>query len=134
LWAKTVNTACHVINRVSLRPLIKKIPYELWIGRKPNLSYFRVFGSKYFILNEAPKVTKFDSKSIEGVFVGYSFTSKAYRIYLPTSRIMVEFVHVKFDESINIGAEKDSSIVSDGAKDINTLNDNCLPLKSFKDE
>jgi hypothetical protein len=124
LWAKTVNTACHVINRVSLRPLIKKIPYELWIGRKPNLSYFRVFGSKYFILNEAPKVTKFDSKSIEGVFVGYSFTSKAYRIYLPTSRIMVEFVHVKFDESINIGAEKDSSIVSDGAKDINTLNDN----------
>jgi hypothetical protein len=60
-----------VVNRVSLRPLIKKAPYELWIGRMPNFSYFRVFGSKCFVLNEAPKVIKFDSKSIERVFVGY---------------------------------------------------------------
>jgi hypothetical protein len=124
LWAEAVNTACHIVNRVSLRPLIKKISYELWIRRKPNLSYFRVLGSKYFILNEAPKIIKFDSKSIEGVFVGYSSISKAYRIYIPTSRIVVESVHVKFDESINIRAEKYSSIVDDGAEDINALNDN----------
>jgi Reverse transcriptase (RNA-dependent DNA polymerase) len=124
LWAEAVNTACHVVNRVSLRPIIKKIPYELWIGRKPNLSYFKVFSSKYFILNEALKITKFDSKSIEGIFVGYSSTSKAYRIYIPTSRIMVESVHVKFDEFIDIGAEKGSSIVGDGAENIQALNDN----------
>jgi hypothetical protein len=116
--------ACHVVNRVSLRPIIKKTPYELWIGRKPNLSYFRVFGSKYFILNEAPKVIKFDLKSIEGVFVEYFSTSKDYRIYIPTSRIMIESVHVKFDEFINIMAEKGSSIVGDGADDISALNDN----------
>jgi hypothetical protein len=124
LWAEAVNTACHVVNRVSLRPIIKKTPYELWIGRKPNLSYFKVFGSKYFILNEAPKVTKFDSKLIERIFIRYSFTSKTYRIYIPTSRIVVESVHVKFDESINNGAEKGSSIVGDGAEDINALKDN----------
>jgi hypothetical protein len=113
-----------VVNRVNLRPIIKKISYELWIGHKPNLSYFKVFGSKYFVLNETPKVTKFDSKLIEGIFVGYSSISKAYRIYIPTSRIMVESVHVKFDESIDIGAEKGSSIVGDGAEGINALNDN----------
>jgi hypothetical protein len=116
--------ACHVVNRVSLRPIIKKTPYELWIGRKPNLSYFRVFGSKYFVLNEASKVIKFDLKSIEGVFVEYFSTSKDYRIYIPTSRIMVESVHVKFHEFINIMAEKGSSIVGDGADDISALNDN----------
>jgi uncharacterized protein YqhQ len=65
LWAEVVNTVYHVVNRVSICPLIKKISYELWIGRKPNLSYFRVFGSKCFVLNETPKVNKFDSKSIE---------------------------------------------------------------------
>jgi hypothetical protein len=124
LWTEAVNTACHVVNRISLRLLIKKTPYELWIGCKPNLSYFRVFSFKCFVLNEAPKVTKFDSKSIEGVFVGYFSTSKVYKIYMPTSRIMVESVHVKFDEYINIGAEKGSSIVGDGAEDINALNDN----------
>jgi hypothetical protein len=116
--------ACHVVNRVSLRPIIKKTPYELWIGRKPNLSYFRVFGSKCFILNEAPKVIKFDLKSIEGVFIEYFSTSKDYRIYIPTSRIMIESIHVKFDEFINIMAEKGSSIVGDGADDISALNDN----------
>jgi hypothetical protein len=83
-----------------------------------------VFDSKYFILDEAPKIIKFNSKSIERVFVGYSSTSKAYRIYIPTSQIMVESVHIKFDETINIGAEKGSSIVCDGAEDINALNDN----------
>ena len=85
LWAEAVNTACYVINRVNLRPIILKTPYELWMGRKPNISYFRAFGSNCFVIDEMPKVTKFDSKSIEGVFVGYSITSKAYRIYLPTS-------------------------------------------------
>jgi hypothetical protein len=75
-------------------------------------------------LNEASKIIKFDSKSIEKIFVGYSSISKAYRIYIPTSQIVVESVHVKFDEAIKIGAEKGSSIVGDGAEDINALNDN----------
>jgi uncharacterized protein YqhQ len=65
LWAEAVNTACHVVNRVSLHPIIKKISYELWIGHIPNLSYFKVFGSKYFVLNEAPKITKFDSNQLK---------------------------------------------------------------------
>jgi hypothetical protein len=124
LWAEAIKTAWHVVNRVSLRPLIKKIPYKIWIGLKSNLSYFRVFDSKYFILNEPPKVNKFDSKSIEGVFVGYSSTSKAYKIDIPTLQIVVESVHVKFEETINIRAEKYPSIVGDGAKNINALNDN----------
>jgi hypothetical protein len=134
LWAETVNTTCHVVNRVTLRPIIKKTAYELWIGRKPNLSYFRVFGSKCFILNETPKVTKFDSKSIKGVFVGYFSINKAYRIYIPTSQIVVESVHVKFDESIKIGAEKGSSIVGDGPEDINALNDNQIIIVEDEQE
>jgi hypothetical protein len=121
LWAEAVNTIFHVVNRVSLRQLIKKTPYELWIGRKPNLSYFRVFGSKCFVLNETPKVIKFDSKSIEGIFIRYSFINK---IYIPTSRIVIESVHDKFDEIINLEAEKNQYIVDDGAKNINAMNEN----------
>jgi hypothetical protein len=124
LWVEVVNTTCHVVNRVNLRPLFKKISYELWIGRKPNLSYFKVFGSKYFILNEASKVTKIDSKSIERIFIGYFSISKAYRVYIPTSQIMVESVHVKFDETTNFGVKKVHSIVGDGAKKINATNEN----------
>jgi hypothetical protein len=45
-WSEAVNTACHAINRVYLPRLLKKMSYELLIGNKPNVSYFRVFGSK----------------------------------------------------------------------------------------
>jgi hypothetical protein len=78
------------------------------MGRKPNISYLRAFGSKCFVIDEMPKVTKFDSKSIEGVFIGYSITSKAYRIYLPTSNTIKEFMHVKFDENTNAPVENGS--------------------------
>ena len=57
-------------------------------------------------MNEAPKVTKFDSKTIEGIFVGYSNASKAYQIYVPTHGTVIESIHVKFDERTNDDREK----------------------------
>jgi transposase InsO family protein len=49
-WSEAVNTACHAINRLYLHRLLKKTSYELLTGNKPNVSYFRVFGSKCYIL------------------------------------------------------------------------------------
>ena len=49
-WAEAIATACHIANRVFLRPSLGKTPYELRFGRKPSVSHFRVFGSKCFIL------------------------------------------------------------------------------------
>jgi transposase InsO family protein len=56
-WAEAINTACHASNRVYLHRLMMTTPYELLIGRKPNISYFQVFGCKCFIFNkeEAPR-------------------------------------------------------------------------------
>jgi transposase InsO family protein len=39
-WAEAINTACHATNRVYLHRLLEKTPYELIVGRKPNISYF----------------------------------------------------------------------------------------------
>ena len=61
LWGESVNTACHTINRVYFRLGTKKTPYELWKGRKPNVKYFRIFGSTCSILKDREKVGKFDS-------------------------------------------------------------------------
>jgi hypothetical protein len=38
-----------------------------------------------FVLNEYPRIKIFDSKSIEGIIIGYSITSKSYRIYIQSS-------------------------------------------------
>ena len=78
LWGEVVNTACHTVNRVYFRPGTKKTPYELWKGRKPNVKYFRIFGSTYFILKDRENVEKFDSRSDEEIFLGYSSISKVY--------------------------------------------------------
>ena len=76
-----VSCACYVLNSVLLRLILNKISYELLYERTPKISYFRVFGCKCFILNTKDNLDKFDSKSDEGIFVGYSMRSKAYRIF-----------------------------------------------------
>ncbi|GJZ60263.1 retrovirus-related pol polyprotein from transposon TNT 1-94 [Tanacetum coccineum] len=76
-----------------------KTPYELLRGRKPTLDYFRVFGSKCFILNNKDYLTKFDPKSYEGVFLGYSQNSKAYIILNKHTMKIKESLNVTFDET-----------------------------------
>ncbi|GKF41317.1 retrovirus-related pol polyprotein from transposon TNT 1-94 [Tanacetum coccineum] len=66
---------------------------------KPTLEYFRVFGSKFFILNTKDYLTKFDPKSYEGVCLGYSQNSKAYIILNKHTRKIEESLNVTFDET-----------------------------------
>ena len=68
-WSEAVNTAYHAINRVYLHRLLKKTSYELLTGNKPNVSYFRVFGSKSYILVKKGRNSKFAPKAVEGFFV-----------------------------------------------------------------
>ena len=106
LWGEAVNTACHTVYRVYFRLGTKKTPYELWKGRKPNVKYFKIFGSTCFILKDRENVGKFDSRSDEGIFLGYSFTSKAYRVYNKRTMKVMETVNVVIDESSDSGSEK----------------------------
>jgi transposase InsO family protein len=67
-WSEAVNTACHAINRLYLHRLLKKTSYELLTGNKPNVSYFRVFGSKCYILVKKGRHSKFAPKAVEGFY------------------------------------------------------------------
>jgi hypothetical protein len=51
-WVEMVNTACHATNRLCPHKLLKKTHYELLTGNKPNVSDFRVFGSKCYVLQK----------------------------------------------------------------------------------
>nr|GEW19755.1 zf-CCHC domain-containing protein/DUF4219 domain-containing protein/UBN2 domain-containing protein [Tanacetum cinerariifolium] len=68
-------------------------------SRKPTLDYFRVFGSKCFTLNTKDYLTKFDPKSYEGIFLGYSQNSKGYIILNKRTRKVKESLNVTFDET-----------------------------------
>ncbi|GJW71392.1 putative ribonuclease H-like domain-containing protein [Tanacetum coccineum] len=102
-WAKAVNTACYILNRVRVTKPQNKTPYELLFGHKPIISYIRPFGCHVTILDTLSVLGKFDGKCDEGFLVGYSLNSKAYRVYhLVTKK--VEFnLHVNFlEEKPNI--------------------------------
>ncbi|GJU79610.1 retrovirus-related pol polyprotein from transposon TNT 1-94 [Tanacetum coccineum] len=64
-WCNAVDTSTYILNRILIRTILGKTPYEILRGRKPTLDYFRVFGSKCFILNTKDYLTKFDPKSYE---------------------------------------------------------------------
>ncbi|GKF33139.1 retrovirus-related pol polyprotein from transposon TNT 1-94 [Tanacetum coccineum] len=76
-WCNAVDTSTYILNRILIRAILGKTPYEILRVRKPTLHYFRVFRSKCFILNTKDYLTKFDPKSYEGVFLGYSQNSKS---------------------------------------------------------
>ncbi|GJW32076.1 ribonuclease H-like domain-containing protein [Tanacetum coccineum] len=67
-------------------------------GRKPTLSFMRLFGCPVTILNTLDHLGKFDGKADEGFFVGYSTNSKAYSVFNSRTRIVEENLHVKFSE------------------------------------
>jgi IS30 family transposase len=50
-WAEAINTTCYIQNKISIRPILNKTPYELWKNSKPNISYFHPFGCTCYILN-----------------------------------------------------------------------------------
>jgi transposase InsO family protein len=80
-WMEAINTVCHATNHLYLHKLLKKTSYELLTGNKPNVSYFRVFRSRCYILQKRSKSSKFAPKTYEGVLLGYDSNSHAYHIF-----------------------------------------------------
>nr|KAJ0204922.1 hypothetical protein LSAT_V11C500296580 [Lactuca sativa] len=76
----------------------KKTPYEMLKDRKPDVSFFHVFGCICYILNQCGPRSKFEPKADKGIFVGYSSISKAFRVFHVNRQCVEESIHVKFDE------------------------------------
>ncbi|GJR10394.1 zinc finger, CCHC-type containing protein [Tanacetum coccineum] len=98
-WAEAINTACYVLNRVSVTKPQMKTPYEILMGRSPNISFMRPFGCPLTILNTLDHLGKFDGKSEEGYLLGYSTNSKGFRVYNRVTRKVQDCLHVNFLEN-----------------------------------
>jgi hypothetical protein len=98
-WAEAINTACYAINRLYLHQILKKTSYELLTGKKPNVSYFRVFGSKCFILVKRGRKSKFAPKAVEGFLLGYESNTRAYRVFNKSTGLVEVSCDIVFDET-----------------------------------
>nr|GEX10944.1 ribonuclease H-like domain-containing protein [Tanacetum cinerariifolium] len=98
-WAEAVNTACYVQNRVLVNKSHNKTPYELFNNKTHAIGFLRPFGCHAMILNTLDHLGKFDAKGDECYFVGYSLTSKVFRVFNKRTKKVEENLHVDFLEN-----------------------------------
>nr|GEU60670.1 hypothetical protein [Tanacetum cinerariifolium] len=98
-WAKAVNTACYVQNRVLVNKSQNKTLYELFNGRTPAIGFLKPFGCHVIILNTLDNLGKFDAKEDEGYFIRYSMSSKAFMVFNRRTKRVEKNLHVNFLEN-----------------------------------
>ena len=107
-WAEAVNTACFIQN-CTLVNMHGKTPYEMIKGKKPSVKHFHIFGCKCYVLKVHPEqLGKFEAKSDEAIFLGYS-TTKAFKVYNLRTHIIMESIHVAFDDKKIEGLDNEQS-------------------------
>ncbi|GKE82637.1 retrovirus-related pol polyprotein from transposon TNT 1-94 [Tanacetum coccineum] len=98
LWAEAVATACYTQNCSLIHTRHDKTPYELVHNKKPDLTFFRVFGALCYPTNDSENLGKLQPRAGIGIFIGYAPSRKGYRIYNKQTRQIIETIHVQFDE------------------------------------
>nr|GFB82084.1 retrovirus-related Pol polyprotein from transposon TNT 1-94 [Tanacetum cinerariifolium] len=98
LWAEAVATACYTKNRSLIHTHHHKTSYELVHNKKPDLTFFRVFGALCYPTNNSEDLGKLQPTADTGIFVGYAPSRKWYRIYNKRTQRIMETIHVQFNE------------------------------------
>ncbi|KAJ9542941.1 LOW QUALITY PROTEIN: hypothetical protein OSB04_029447 [Centaurea solstitialis] len=79
-WGHALETAAHILNRVPTKS-VEKTPYELWKGKKPNISFLKIWDCEVYV--KRPTSEKLRPKSDKCFFVGYPKTTVGYYFYNP---------------------------------------------------
>nr|GEU36750.1 putative ribonuclease H-like domain-containing protein [Tanacetum cinerariifolium] len=96
---KPVSSVSQPLQRVLVTKPHNKNPYELLLGKTPSIGFMRPFGCPVTILNTLDPLGKFDEKADEGFLVGYSVSSKDFRVFNSRTRIIQETLHINFLEN-----------------------------------
>nr|GEX82570.1 hypothetical protein [Tanacetum cinerariifolium] len=101
-----------------------------------------LYGLKRAPRADGENLDKMKEKGDECIFVRYSNLSRAYRVFNKRTRVIMESIHVNFDELPHMASDQNSSHpvrkcqenVSHGDKTITTLNELDLLFSSMFDE
>ncbi|GJR04600.1 putative ribonuclease H-like domain-containing protein [Tanacetum coccineum] len=108
-WAKAVATACYTQNRSIIISTHGKTAYHIINDRKPSIKHLHIFGCICYITRDGENLDKMKEKGDPCVMVGYSTQSKGYRVYNKRTRLIVESIHIKFDEIKEMMSDHNSS-------------------------
>nr|GFA65990.1 hypothetical protein [Tanacetum cinerariifolium] len=133
-WAKAIATACFTQNRSLVIPRHEKTPYHIINDRKPSVKFFHIFGSICYIVRDGENLDKMKNKGNECIFVGYSTHSRAYRVFNKRTRVIMESIHVNFDELPHMASDHISSDPAPEYRTVTTSNELDLLFSLMFDE
>ncbi|GJU50733.1 retrovirus-related pol polyprotein from transposon TNT 1-94 [Tanacetum coccineum] len=108
-WAEAIATTCCTQNRLLIIPRHEKTPYHIINGWKLSIKFFYIFSSLCYIIRDGENLVKMKEKGDACIFIGYSTQSRAYRVYNKRTKVIVETIHVNFDEFPHMASDHVSS-------------------------
>nr|GEY16720.1 integrase, catalytic region, zinc finger, CCHC-type, peptidase aspartic, catalytic [Tanacetum cinerariifolium] len=107
--AEVISTTCFTQNHSLIIPRHEKTPYHIINDQKPSVKFFHIFGSLCYIIRDGENLEKMKEKGDACIFVGYSTHSRAYQVFNKRTRVIVETIHVNFDELPQMASDHVSS-------------------------
>lgn len=98
-WAEAINCAVYIKNRSVTSALSKTTPYQVWFGKKPDVSNLRVFGCLAYAHVPRQCRRKLEPKSTKCIFTGYPEGTKGYRLYNLSTGKFIRSRSVLFNEN-----------------------------------
>ena len=112
LWAEAVHTAVYIKNRLPHSRLKDQTPYEAYNGRKPTISHLQPFGRECYVhipVEKRPPGSKLLPRAEKAIFVGYTSSTKIYRVFLTGSKRVIESREVSFAPDESEGVQRTSN-------------------------
>ncbi|GKF41226.1 retrovirus-related pol polyprotein from transposon TNT 1-94 [Tanacetum coccineum] len=97
--AEAIATTCYTQNRSIIIPSHEKTAYHIINDRKPSIKRLHIFACTYYLTRDGENLDKMKEKRDPCIFVGYSTQSKGYRVYNKRTRLIVESIHLRFNEN-----------------------------------
>jgi hypothetical protein len=99
IWVEALNHVSYIHNKSPHRYVEDMTHFEAWIGDKPNVTHFHIFGSRAWAHIPSEKRKALDQHSTHFIFVGYSDDVKGYRLIDPSIERLIIKCSVQFEEN-----------------------------------
>nr|GEZ35809.1 hypothetical protein [Tanacetum cinerariifolium] len=97
-WAEAIATACYTQNRSIIILTHDKMAHHIINDRKPSIKHLYIFGCICYLTRDGENLDKMKEKEDPCILVGYSTQLKGYHVYNKRTKLIVESIHIRFDE------------------------------------
>jgi hypothetical protein len=103
-WVYAMNYATNILNCTMTKSQVHfcVTPYELFYGRKPNLTPYRIFGCNVLCWNSKKRREKLEDRCFPGRYLGLSAEVKGAIIYIPSTGRVILSRTVQYLEDVPV--------------------------------